>query len=181
MLTKDEKDYLAKIPTSKKVPVQSFSSKAKKTGNLIISKIKKKLPELDILFIGATALGIAGQNDIDIYVLSNPKDFSKYLPVIKKLFGKPKNIHKAFVEWEFTENGYPIELYLTEPPERQIKVYKILKSNKKLLKEYEDLKLKFEGKRSRDYQKVKYEFYNKILPKVNREKVVNMKTKRLMN
>lgn len=79
--------------------------------------------------------------------------------------GKPKNTHDAFVEWSFTESEYPVELYLTEPPERQIKVFEILKSNKELLKEYEELKLKFNGKSLRDYQRAKYEFYSRILMK----------------
>jgi len=163
MLTKEEKDYLKKVPASKKVSVKPFDPKAKKVGESIIAKIKKTLPKSKVLFMGATALGIAGQNDLDIYVLAKSRDFSKHLPKLKQLFGNPKNIHKTFVEWNFTENGYPVELYLTEPPERQIKVHKILKSNKKLLKEYEDLKLKYNGKSFRDYQKAKYEFYHTIL------------------
>lgn len=163
MLTKDEKDFLAKIPVSKKVEIKQFNSQAKKVGELVVSKIKKKLPNLKVLFMGAIALGIAGQNDIDIYVLSAPGDFDKYLPALKKFFGKPKKTYKTFIEWEFVEGGYQVELYLTELPERQIKVFEILKSDKKLLKEYEKLKLFFDGKSFRDYQKAKYEFYNKIL------------------
>ena len=52
---------------------------------------------------------------------------------------------------------------MTKPPERQIKVFEILKSDEKLLKEYEELKLSFDGKSYKDYQRAKYEFYNKIL------------------
>lgn len=163
MLTKDEKDYLAKIPASKKVSVKPFNLQAKRVGDSIVSKIKKALPDPEVLFMGATALGVAGQNDVDIYVLSKPKDFNKYLPTLKKLFGEPQHIHKIFVEWKFKENGYPVELYLTEPPERQIKVFEILKSDKELLKEYENLKLGFDRKSFRDYQRAKYEFYNEIL------------------
>ncbi len=163
MLTKDEKNYLAEIPTSQKVTIKVFDPKARNTGESIVSKIKASLPGIKVLFMGATALGIAGQNDIDIYVLADPKEFSKYLPSLKKLLGKPKHIHKTFIEWNFEENGYSVELYLTEPPERQIKVFQILKSDKKLLKKYENLKLKFDGKSFRDYQKAKYEFYDKIL------------------
>jgi len=162
MLTKDEKDYLAKIPASKKVSIKPFDPQAKRAGDSIVSKIKKTLPDLEVLFMGATALEIAGQNDIDIYVLAKQKDFDKYLPTLKKLFGKPEHVHKTFIEWEFKENGYPVELYLTEPPERQIKIYEILKSNRKLLKEYEDLKLSFNDKSLRDYQRAKYEFYHEV-------------------
>jgi len=163
VLTRDERDYLAKISVYRKVIISPFDLKAKETGNLLVLRISKEFSNLKVLFMGATALGIAGQNDLDIYVLAKSRDFSKHLPKLKQLFGNPKNIHKTFVEWNFTENGYPVELYLTEPPERQIKVHKILKSSEKLLKEYEDLKLKYNGKSFRDYQKAKYEFYHTIL------------------
>jgi len=163
MLTQKEKNYLEKINPNKKVSVKRFDPKAKEIGELIISKLKEKFPTLKILFMSATALGIAGQNDIDIYVLANPKDFNIYLPSLEKLFGKPKNMHKTFIEWKFAKSGYPVELYLTKPPKKQIKVFEILKSNRKLLKEYESLKLKFDCKSFRDYQKAKYEFYHKIL------------------
>lgn len=85
MLTKDEKDYLKKIPASKKASIKPFDQQAKKVGDSVVSKIKKALPKVKVLFMGSTALGIAGQNDIDIYVLSEPKDFGKYLPNLKKL------------------------------------------------------------------------------------------------
>lgn len=163
MITKDEENYLSKINPNKKALIKPFDLKAKRVGKSIVSKIKKSLPNLKVIFMGATALEIAGQNDIDIYILSNLKNFNKYIPALRKLFGKPKHIHKTFIEWNFEENDYPVELYLTEPPKRQIEVFKILKSNKKLLKEYENLKLNFNGKNFRDYQRAKYEFYNRIL------------------
>lgn len=163
MFAKDEKAYLSKIPASKKVSIKPFDKKAKNAGNAVVSKIRRKLQTPEVLFMGATALEIAGQNDIDIYVLDNPSNFGKYLPKLKQLLGKPKSIHKTFVEWEFTENGYPVAVYLTKPPKRHIQVFQILKSDKKLLKEYENLKIAFDGKSFRDYQKTKYKFYNKIL------------------
>lgn len=163
MLTQDEENYLAKIDPTRKASILTFDPKAKETGDLIVKRVSDKLPTARVLFMGATALEIDGQNDIDIYVLSERSRFGEYLPNLEKLFGKPKSTHNNFIEWSFTENEYPVELYLTEPPERQIRVYEILKSNKELLKEYENLKLKFNGKSFRDYQRAKYEFYNKIL------------------
>ncbi len=169
MLTKDELDYLSKIPKNQNVFIQPFDPKAKEVGDIVVSKVKKALPGLEVLFMGATALGIAGQNDIDIYILARPKDFSKYLPTLEKLFGKPKNIHKTFIEWSFTENSHQVEFYLTDlnapSMQRQIKVFNTLRTNPRLLLEYEDLKLSFDRKSLRAYQRVKYEFYNKILTK----------------
>jgi hypothetical protein len=91
MPTRGEENYLAKIDPRKKASVSTFDPKAKETGELIVEKIRSKLPKAEVLFMGATALGIAWQNDIDVYVLSNSTNFHKYLQTLKKLFGKPKN------------------------------------------------------------------------------------------
>jgi len=163
MLTKEERDYLSKIDSSRKVSIHPFDPKGKALGEKIVRQIKNHFPNLEVLFMGSVALGISGQKDIDIYALADPKDFDKYLPTFIKLFGKANNSHNTFIEWKFQKDGYEIEVYLTEPPERQIQVYEILKSNQKLLKEYEDLKLSFDGRSYKDYQKAKYEFYNRIL------------------
>ncbi|OGM29481.1 hypothetical protein A2630_00605 [Candidatus Woesebacteria bacterium RIFCSPHIGHO2_01_FULL_44_10] len=167
MLTKEENDYLSKIDPNRKVSIHPFNSKGKKLGEAIVKQIKKSFSNLKVLFMGSVALEISGQKDIDIYALANMEDFDKYLPTFEKLFGEVNKqgryVKKSFVEWKFNKDGYEIEVYLTEPPDRQIKVYEILRSNNKLLKEYEDLKLSFDGKNYKDYQRAKYEFYNRIL------------------
>jgi len=167
MLTQEEKDYLSKLDHKRKVSIHPFDPKGKALGEAIAKQIKSHFPNLEVLFMGSVALEISGQKDIDIYALAIPEDFDKYLPIFEKLFGevdkKGKYVKKTFIEWKFQKDGYEIEVYLTEPPDRQIKVYEILKSNQKLLKEYEDLKLSFDGKSYKDYQEAKYEFYNRIL------------------
>ncbi|RJR29227.1 hypothetical protein C4564_02715 [Candidatus Microgenomates bacterium] len=164
MLTKYEKDFLKKIPLTKIAHVEPFNPKAKKMGEKIVEKLTSLFPNLDILFMGSTPLEISGKNDIDIYVLSPKEDFNKYLPVLEEAFGKAKSIHETFVEWEFTKNNFEVEVYLTEPPEQQIKIFNILKSDKKLLREYENIKKSYNGKSYREYQRAKYEFYHRILP-----------------
>lgn len=164
MLTNDQQNYLAKIDPRKSVHIYSFDPKGKNIGERITSRIRNVLPQVEVLFMGSVALGIAGQKDIDIYILSNKKNFAKYLPQLEKLFSKAdKKVHDDFIEWNMREDGFELEVYLTEPPEEQIKVFEILKYNKQLLKEYENLKLKFQSKKLKDYTKAKYEFFNMIL------------------
>lgn len=167
MLTNDEESFLKTISVSQKVSIKPFDNKITEISEEIISKIKKAFSDLEVLHLGASGLGISGQNDIDIYALSNPKNFNKYLPELIKIFGKPLHKHEKSIEWKFKRFGFDVEFYLTDPKspsmQRQIQIYNILKSNKKLLKEYENLKLSFNGKNFRDYQKAKYEFYNRIL------------------
>jgi GrpB-like predicted nucleotidyltransferase (UPF0157 family) len=167
MLTSDEKDFLSKIPTDKIVHIHPFDSKTEKTANRIIQEILKIYPNLEVKHMGASALKISGQNDLDIYAFSDPMDFGKYLPGLMKLFGEPLHKHETFIEWKFTKDNFPVEFYLTAKNalsmQKQIKVYDILKSNSSLLKEYEALKQSINGKSFKEYQEKKYEFYHKIL------------------
>lgn len=167
MLTEDQKNYLNKIPVNKKVKIFPFNKKITKAALEIIDVIKNIYPNLIMIHMGASALGILGQNDLDIYAFADPSDFSKYLPGLVKLFGKPLGKHKTYIEWEFNKDGFGVELYLTAPDsetmKQQIQVFETLRNNKKLLKEYENLKSSMNGEPLREYQRKKYEFYNKLL------------------
>ena len=99
MLTKDQKRYLEKIPASKRVKIYLFDKKVQKIAENIIQSVKEIYPDLKVVYMGASALGIAGQKDLDIYAFSEPKDFNKYLPRLTKLFCKPKSKHETFIEW----------------------------------------------------------------------------------
>ena len=48
---------------------------------------------------------------------------------------------------------------------QQMAVFKILKNDKEFLKKYESLKVSMNGKSFKEYQRKKYEFFNKILAK----------------
>jgi len=169
MLTSEEEKYLKTISKTKLVRIFPYDKKIKKIVKDITDKIKKSMPELDIKFIGAAALEISGQKDIDLYVLCPANKFPDYLQKMMRIFDIPTLMNKESIKWNFKKSGYNIELYLTDPDtsqmQRQLKVFEILKSNFKLLKEYENLKKLMNGKSCHSYQKAKYEFYNKILEK----------------
>lgn len=167
MLTWDEEDFLKKIPKDKKVVVKPFDEKITQIADDIIKKVQQVLPNLEIKHMGASALGISGQGDIDIYIFSLPKDFKHYTPLLIKLFGNPKSSNEDSIAWKFEVGGHEVELYLTNPNsktmQRQIAVFEALQKNKSLRKRYKELKEKLKGKSFREYQRKKYEFYHKIL------------------
>lgn len=169
MFTNDELDFLSKIPAYKIVSICPFDPMVTKIAEDIIQPIVSIYPDLEVEHMGASALGISGQNDIDIYAFSDPKDFDKFLPGLINLFGEPLHKHETFCEWKFNKGGYDIEFYLTarnsETMQKQIKIFETLKNNLDLLKEYENLKSSMNGKSFREYQEKKYEFYHKILEK----------------
>jgi len=174
MLTPDEQHFIDNLPVevaTKKVVIKPFSPQIQQTAKKIIYKIRNVIPDSDIRFMGASALGISGQNDIDIYVLAAEHDFSDYLPGMINHFGNPTSKSPGSIAWKFLKNNYDIELYLTDPESptmvKQIKVFEALKNNQKLLKQYEQLKEDMDGSTFKDYQIQKYGFYHNILKDLN--------------
>ena len=166
MLTPNQERYLLTIPKDKRVKIYPYNPKAKIIAEEIIKKIHEVFPQLEVVHIGAAALGIAGQSDLDINILSKAEDHDKYLPGLTGLFGEPA-IKGTSIKWEFQKGGFGVELYLTdkESPgfQEQLKVFNLLKNNPKLLKEYDELKKSCDGISFKEYQRRKYEFYNRIL------------------
>lgn len=167
MLSKDEIDYIKGIPANKVVRIFAYDPNSSKTAQDIINSIKDIYPLLEIQYMGASALNISGQNDLDIYAFSEHEKFINYLPGLIKLFGEPLHKHETFIEWDIERNGFNIQFYLTQKDsptmQKQIKVFEILKNNPDLLKEYEELKESLNGRSFKEYQEKKYEFYHKIL------------------
>ena len=167
MIKESQEKYLSTLPDGKVIVIKPFDPKAKETAKQLIDQLKKTLPELEIHFGGAVALEIAGQNDIDINILSTPEDYDKYSPIIEKLFGKPLR-RGTSVKWSFKKNGFDIELYLNNKNsldfQDQMKVFEILSRDKELRDQYERVKMPFGLIDFKDYMRKKYEFFNKILP-----------------
>ena len=167
MLTPDEINYLKKIPPDKAVKIYPYDPKTSEIAQKIIKMIKLTYSNLVVKHMGASALKISGQNDLDIFAFSDPKKFDEYFPGLIKLFGQPLHRHDTFCEWKFNKDGFDVEFYLTardsETMQRQVKTFENLKNNPSLLKEYEQLKQSMNGKSFKEYQEKKYEFYHKIL------------------
>jgi len=166
MLTENQKQYLEKISPDKKVVVKSFDKTTLVIAEELINKIKIVEPNLEVKHLGASALGISGQNDIDISVLCSKDEFNIHKENLSQIFGEPKS-GISIIEWNFEEHGFSVTIYLADPKNsstaEQINVFEILKNNLTLLKEYETLKELAAKKSYRYYQQKKYEFYNKIL------------------
>lgn len=167
MITLEEEKYLTTISETAKVSVKPYDLQIEVTSNKLIHDIKVVDPSAEVLFMGASALKISGQNDIDIYVLSPASEFDKHLPQLIRIFNEPTSIKPNSIRWAFNIAGFDVEIYLTDPEsestKRQIKVFELLRNHHDLCSEYEKLKMAATGSTMREYQRLKYEFYNQIL------------------
>jgi len=165
MITQSQEEYLASQP-DKVVTIQPFDSKVRETGTALASMLQAKMPNLEIIFGGSAALGIAGQNDIDINILTTPEEYNLYRPLIEEMFGPPIRVTKS-IKWGFNYDGFLVDLYLTDKNspklQEQIAAFKLLFDNKQLREEYEKLKLPYGDQDYKTYMRKKYEFFNRIL------------------
>lgn len=167
MLTESQSNYLLTIPPEKTVEIKPFSLALKSTGEELLAEIQRAVPELEVHHMGASALGLSGQGDLDIYIFASSTDFEDYLPKLIKKFSEPTKRGETSIQWAFEQNGFPVEMYLTDPSSRamqeQIRMFELLRDNTQVRQEYEALKASLNGKSFRDYQAAKYEFYNALL------------------
>jgi hypothetical protein len=168
MLTPNQEGYLQTLPEDRIAHVVPFDPAVRTIAQEIISEVAKIFPIGKVFYLGSSKLGIAGENDIDLTVLGG-SNFENSMRDLTQLYGNPtrENRKDKIVKWEFIRNGFPVELHLidvvTPNFQEQIDTQEILENNKDLLLEYEQLKLKANGLPWREYLRVKYEFWNKIL------------------
>ena len=165
MLTEGQKNYLNKLSYTRanaKVYLKEYDPAVRKIAENIITKIKNLIPNADVRFMGASALGIGGQNDIDIYVLYQKVLIERYVSLLNSMFGEQEK-----KKWHWYEDGIEVSVYVSDPEDpkqkEQIDLFNLLKSNRKLLDEYGKIKELANGKTYVEYQTAKYEFYNKVL------------------
>lgn len=171
MIKESQEKYLSSLPDGKIIEIRPFDPRVQKVANEIIDQIKEALPGSDVHFGGAAALGIAGQNDIDISILYDLAEFDQYFSTLEKLFGAPSRIGTSpknkSVKWEFKRDSFDAELYISlkgsPASQEQIKVFELLSQNKALRDEYEQIKLPYGPIDFKEYMRKKYKFFNKIL------------------
>jgi GrpB-like predicted nucleotidyltransferase (UPF0157 family) len=168
MLNENQKKYLSTIPEDKIAHVVDFDPATQTTAQEITAEVKAALPSAQVFYLGSSALGIAGENDIDLTVLA-VNDFDRAYSLFKKLYGDPgkENLNDGYAHWEFVQNGFPVELHLNDRMkhyfQEQLDTQKILEQNEALRFEYELIKRQLNGHPWKEYMRKKYEFWNRVL------------------
>ena len=132
-----------------------------------IGKIHAVAPELEVLFMGAAALGLPGKNDIDLDILCSKEDIVAYTQKLLPILGTPKDTNDHLAAWEFQYEGFEIDIILSDPsmshvPEQQ-SVFEKLKTEPILLKEYSELKQACDGLPYTIYENRKKAFFKRLL------------------
>ncbi|PIR44509.1 MAG: hypothetical protein COV10_04660 [Candidatus Vogelbacteria bacterium CG10_big_fil_rev_8_21_14_0_10_51_16] len=164
MLTASQKEYLEKIPEGDKADIQPWDSASAKFAETLVKQLEESTG-LEVFWEGSLALGIPGQNDIDLYIFSEPKDFSDNLPKLLSVLGEPTYILEDKILWRVVKDGHKIDACLgsknLKGAQGDAVFFNSLKEKPELLKEYTALK---QGDLSaREYYQRKNEFYNRVI------------------
>ncbi len=170
MLTKRQKEWINLLPDDDRVEILPFDE----TSQEIFEKVKEEIranlgKETKVEQRGSTSLGIAGQNEIDIYVPVPPSVFyaKTLVPELTKIYGPPKSIHKTRIRFQSIDGGKKIDIFLIDEESAEwidgIKFEDYLKTHNEALDEYKRLKYMCNGLSTRKFYEKKVAFINDIL------------------
>lgn len=135
-------------------------------------RINKSLPYADVQHIGATSIpNSLTKGDLDIVIRVPAENFRSAIKTLKAIYkvNQPDNWSKTFASFKDIRNlgiNFGAQLVIENSQSDDfIKLRDILKNNSKLIQEYNAMKLKYEGKEMRTYQKAKAVFFQKIRDK----------------
>lgn len=170
MLTKKQKDWINLLPDDDKVKILPFDKKSQEIFKRVKEEILKKLgSETRVEQRGSTSLGIAGQNEIDIYIPVSSSIFYANVLVQKltNIYGPPKSVHETRLRFQFIEDKKKIDIFLIDEESAEwingVKFENYLKTHNAVLAEYEKLKYACDKLSTRKFYEKKVTFINDIL------------------
>lgn len=168
MITKEQQIWLDHLSDTTKISIILYNPETRIIFKTIKDNLVKVLGKVRISHRGSTNLKISGQGEIDLYIPVTKKQFNIQLEKLISYLGEPGSLYPLkrvrFIKYI---NDIKIEIFLINKNDQgwkdSLMFEKYLKSNHKVLSEYEKLKSKCDGFSVKKYYTVKTAFINKIL------------------
>jgi GrpB-like predicted nucleotidyltransferase (UPF0157 family) len=148
--------------------VYEWTPRLKVAAHELMTKIRAVAPELEVLFMGAAALGLPGKNDIDLDILCDQQDIRAYAEILNPILGSPQQVSERMAVWNYLHDGIEIDCILSDPntPDshvpRQKKVFEKLKADPGLQARYKQLKYDCDGLPYAQYEAKKKAFFQEV-------------------
>ncbi len=174
MLTLDQQEWINHLNDTDQVKIVAYNPQVKQ----IFQTYKKQLqtvldPYQSIQHRGASAMGISGKGDIDIYIPLEPQLFNQTVIAIEGLYGKPGSVYPLKrARWTLDHQGVEVEIFVINQQDESWTTSVIfedyLVTHPHSLHEYAKLKERLAGQSTRSYYRAKTEFINSILSQANK-------------
>jgi GrpB-like predicted nucleotidyltransferase (UPF0157 family) len=169
MLRPKQKKWLAHLSDDNHTTIIPWDPRSPQIFEAVKNKIRDTLGEnVNVKHCGATALGISGQDEIDIYVPVPPARFDQLLVLLTQTFGPPKSCYpQERARFDTDHSGKNVDVFLINQECRGwtdgVKFETYLKTHPEALEAYRQLKESGNGLSTRAYYTQKIEFINDIL------------------
>lgn len=174
MLTPTQQQWVDHLSDVDKIQIFPYDLKAPEKFEQIKSEIKSIIgTEFEILHRGASAMGISGQKEIDVYIPMPAEKIEELAPKMEAVWGKPKSVYpQERTKFYRHIDGTRIEIMLTNKDHQSWidgeRHFNYLKQNPEALEQYRKIKEDGDGVSVREYYRRKIEFINEILSRKNK-------------
>ncbi len=170
MLTPEQEKWIESL-SDRIISITPYDPRANELFDKVKGKIQSVLGnEVKIEHCGATYLGISGQDEVDVSIVTSKDKFLEYIPRLEAAFGPVRSNYPDRARFEIKEEGKKIDLKIIDenhPNYINGKVFEeYLNSHPEDLERYRSLKEECDGFTVKEYQRKKVEFTNEILSKV---------------
>lgn len=171
MLTEQQIDWLNKLSDTDKVKIVPYNPK-------ITQIFKKQQAELQsilgldavVLHQGASAWGISGKGDVDIFIPVGSNNFGIYFEKMKLTLGEPGSRDNERIRWNRQVEDIKVEIFLVNQDmdsyRDNITFWDYIETHPDVLEEYRKIKEEAEGTSTREYYTRKVNFINSILQSI---------------
>ena len=175
MLTEEQEKWILHLSDTDTISIFPYDEKSQEIFRTVCEKIEQKMgSQYRVEQHGATAFGISGQDEIDVYISVSAEKFESVVEEMQRTFGVPKSYYSGRrARFGFLERGKRVDVF---PINKEMNDWKnlvvfeaFLRENPSALEEYRMLKESGHGKSVREYYRKKIEFMNDILQKVEQK------------
>lgn len=169
MLTEEQEEWINHLSDTDCVSVVPFDQNCEAQ----FAEIKKAIQDVvgnqqSVVHRGASALGISGQDEIDVYVPVGEDEFDDMVKALTRAFGEPQSHYpQKRARFSVRLEGKRIDIFVINKHDDDWKnserFYYFLQSHKDVLEAYRKLKEGAAGQSVRDYYRTKTLFINDIL------------------
>lgn len=151
--------------STKPVPFDPWDPKTKIVAANMLANLEQILSglEVELLHMGSTALGIAGKNEVEVYVYPAQGLWETVTQTLTNTYGEPGHRDKDFIRYDTTMDGYPIELIQVRGYSGKVNkaVFRYLAAHPDLCEEYVAIKKQYRFSK-REYMIHKEQFFQKL-------------------
>ena len=162
MLTPDQEKWISHLSDQDQVQIYPFDPTTPEKFEAVLGR------DVNVIHRGATSLGISGQDEIDIYVPVPEDQFEPLIAPLTAAFGSPRSHYPGdrarFVVYE---EGKHVDVFLIVETCTSwvtgIKFENYIRSHPETMEQYRLLKEAGHGLSTREYYRLKTEFFNEVL------------------